>query len=298
MGAAARRQPALVPLAEVIAVALAEDLGEGWSVVDDVTSAATVPEAAMVTAAFVPRQAGVIAGLQALVETFRQVDPRLQVDLQAADGDPAVPGTAVATVAGPARSVLAGERTALNLLTHLSGIASSTRLLVDAVAGTPCVVRDTRKTLPGLRAVEKAAVVAGGGVNHRLSLVDGLLVKDNHVAAAGGIAQATAAALAAAGGLPVQIEVDSLEQLDVVLAAGATQVLLDNFTVEQTAEGVARCRAVDRTVFVESSGAITLQTAGAYAATGVDAVAVGALTHSSGALDVGLDLLLHDVGAG
>jgi nicotinate-nucleotide pyrophosphorylase (carboxylating) len=190
--------------------------------------------------------------------------------------------------------VLAGERTALNLLTHLSGIATATRTLVDAVAGTGCVVRDTRKTLPGLRLVEKEAVLAGGGRNHRMSLVDELLVKDNHVAAAGGTGNAATGALAAADGLPVQIEVDSLAQLDIVLASGGTRVMLDNFSLADTEEGVRRCRALaeetGRPVFVEASGGITVETAPAIAATGVDAVAVGGLTHSSGALDIGLDI--------
>ena len=192
------------------------------------------------------------------------------------------------------RAVLAGERTALNLLTHLSGIATATRTLVDAVAGTGCVVRDTRKTLPGLRLVEKDAVLAGGGRNHRMSLVDELLVKDNHVAAAGGMGNAATGALAAADGLPVQIEVDSLAQLDIVLASGGTRVMLDNFSLADTEEGVRRCRALaeetGRPVFVEASGGITIETAAAIAATGVDAVAVGGLTHSSGALDIGLDI--------
>ncbi|WP_370326996.1 carboxylating nicotinate-nucleotide diphosphorylase [Euzebya sp.] len=281
--------PALVALADVVATALAEDLGEGWVVDDDLTAAATVPATATATARFVPRQPGVVAGLGAVVATYALVDPSTTVTLHAADGDPAVPGRAVATVSGRARAVLVGERTALNLLTHLSGIATATRRLVDAVDGA-CAIRDTRKTLPGLRALEKAAVVAGGGANHRMSLVDELLVKDNHVAAAGGMRQAVTAALAAAGGRPVQVEVDSLDQLDVVLAAGAERVLLDNFSLADTREGVARCRATGRTVFVEASGGITGERIDEVAACGVDAIAVGALTHSAGALDIGLDI--------
>ena len=292
----ARRTPALVAMAQVIAVALAEDLGEGWSADDDVTARATVPADTTATAAFVPRAQGVVAGLDAVVETYAQVDPALHVELLAVDGDAAVPGRAIARVSGRARSVLAGERTALNLLTHLSGVATATRRLVDAVEGTGCAIRDTRKTLPGLRAVEKAAVIAGGGLNHRMSLVDELLVKDNHVAAAGSMRAAAEAALAAADGLAVQIEVDSLDQLDVVLAAGADRVLLDNFSLTETTEGVRRCRAVGRDVFVEASGGITIQTAAAVASTGVDSIAVGALTHSSGALDVGLDIVLEGGG--
>lgn len=292
-------QPVLIELAQVIAVALAEDLGADRDVAADLTAASTVPADTTATAVFVPRQAGVLAGLDAIAETYRQLDPAITVRLMAADGDRATPGVVVAEVSGPARAVLAGERTALNLLTHLSGIATTTRGYVDAVGDRPCVVRDTRKTLPGLRALQKAAVTAGGGVNHRMSLVDGLLVKDNHVAAAGGMAAAASAALAGAGGAAVQIEVDSLDQLDVALQAGAVSVLLDNFSLDDTREGVARCRAVEREVFVESSGGITLQTIADHAATGVDAVAVGALTHSAGALDIGLDIHLDPpTGAG
>ena len=290
------RQPALVPLADVVATALAEDLGEGWSVADDVTAAATVPAHRTATASFVPREAGVVAGVDAIVETYRQVDGSVSVELHATDGDPAVVGEPLAVVSGPARAVLVGERTALNLLTHLSGIASTTRALVDVVAGTGCAVRDTRKTLPGLRLVEKQAVLAGGGANHRMSLVDELLLKDNHVAAAGGMGAAAAGALANAEGLPVQIEVDSLAQLDVVLAAGCRRVMLDNFSLADTREGVRRCRALDEPVFVEASGGIRLETVRAVAETGVDAVAVGALTHSSGALDIGLDIVLDGEG--
>ncbi len=297
-GPADRPAPVLISLAQVIATALAEDLGagadgQGWSVDDDVTAAATIPSSTMARASVVPRQVGVIAGLAAITETYRQVDDDILVRLHAEDGDTTTPGIAVAEVYGPARAVLVGERTALNLLTHLSGIASTTRRLVDAIAGTSCVVRDTRKTLPGLRLVEKQAVLAGGGQNHRMSLVDELLVKDNHVAAAGGMREAVAAALAGARGLPVQVEVDSLAQLDVVLAAGADRVLLDNFSLADTREGVARCRAIGRDVFVEASGGITLETAAAVAACGVDSIAVGALTHSSGALDLGLDISLE-----
>ncbi len=294
--AGARRQPLLVPLEAVVATALAEDLGEDPGPGHDVTAGATIPSTTTATARFVPRQAGVVAGLAAISETYRQLDPAVKVELACADGDTATPGTPIATVSGPARSVMAGERTALNLLTHLSGVASTTAALVAAVGEHRCLVRDTRKTLPGLRLLEKQAVLAGGGANHRMSLLDELLVKDNHVAAAGGMAEAATAALGAAEGLPVQIEVDSLAQLDVVLAAGGRRVMLDNFSLADTEEGVRRCRETTaetgEAVFVEASGGITLETVGAIAATGVDAVAVGALTHSSGALDIGLDIEL------
>jgi nicotinate-nucleotide pyrophosphorylase (carboxylating) len=289
-------EPALVPLARVVATALGEDLGDPPTVGADVTASATVAEHIWARGAFVPRQDGVVAGLAAIAETYAQLDDRVSVRLAVADGDRVRPGEPVAAVEGPAPAVLAGERTALNLLTHLSGVATATRQVVDAIGDHRCVVRDTRKTLPGLRALQKAAVVAGGGVNHRLALVDGLLVKDNHVAAAGGFAQAVRAALAAAAGLAVQIEVDSLAQLDVALAEGVDAVLLDNFTVDDTAEAVRRCRAVRRAVFVESSGALTLDTVEAYAAAGVDAVSLGGLTHSAPALDIGLDVDLDPAG--
>jgi nicotinate-nucleotide pyrophosphorylase (carboxylating) len=195
----------------------------------------------------------------------------------------------VASMRGEARSLLAAERTALNFLTHLSGVATQTSAWVRAVAGTRCVVRDTRKTLPGMRLLQKAAVAAGGGTNHRTGLYDALLVKDNHVAAAGGITGATAAALANAAGRHVQVEVDSLDQLEDALAAGARSVLLDNFTLDDTRAAVRRCRGLGGDVFIEASGGLTLDRAREVAETGVDALAVGALTHSVSALDVGLD---------
>ena len=267
----------------LIALALEEDLAGG-----DVTAAATVPDDVRASAKFVARRDGVVAGLDVVHAVVAAVDPGVTFVAVAADGDSVAAGTVVAEVSGAARSILAAERTALNLLTHLSGVATQTARYVAAVAGTNCAVRDTRKTLPGMRALQKAAVAAGGGVNHRFSLSDGLLVKDNHVAAAGGTTAATSAALGAAGGLPVQIEVDSLEQLEAALAAGATSVLLDNFTLDDMATAVQRCRAA-RDVFVEASGNVTLDTVRDVAATGVDAVAVGALTHSVPSLDIGLD---------
>ena len=267
----------------LIALALAEDLPAG-----DVTAGATVPFDAVATASFVARSPGVVAGLDVVRSVLEAVDPELAFEVLTADGDAVAAGTALARVTGKARSILAAERTALNLLTHLCGIATTTAAHVAAVAGTSCAVRDTRKTLPGMRALQKAAVLAGGGVNHRSSLSDGLLVKDNHVAAAGGVGAATRAALAGADGLPVQVEVDNLGQLDEALAAGARSVLLDNFSLEDMEAAVARCASEDG-VFVEASGNVTLETVAAIAATGVDAVAIGALTHSVRALDVGLD---------
>ena len=272
-------------LTEVVAAALAEDLaGAG-----DRTTAATVPPSAVGRAAFVTREPGVVAGLDALPATFAALDAGVHVTMSAADGDAVHAGAAIATVTGPTRALLTGERTALNLLCHLSGVATATAAYVAAVAGTGCAVRDTRKTLPGLRALEKAAVVAGGGVNHRTGLHDGLLVKDNHVVAAGGVGLATKAALAAAGNLPVQVEVDDLDELEDALSAGARAVLCDNFPLGALRAAVDRCRREPERIFVEASGGIALASVHAVAATGVDAVAVGALTHSARALDIGLD---------
>lgn len=270
---------------EVIALALAEDLGE----IGDVTAVATVVADATGAARFVAREAGVLAGLDAAAAVCAAVDPAVTVTRRIDDGTAVHDGTVIAIVEGPMRAILAAERTALNLLCHLSGVATLTARYVAAVGGTGCIVRDTRKTLPGLRALAKAAVAAGGGSNHRRGLYDGLLIKDNHISAAGGVAAATRAALAAAGDLPVQVEVDDLGQLEAALEAGARAILLDNFTVTDLRQAVARCADLDDDVFLEASGGVTLQTVRAIAETGVDAVAVGALTHSAPALDIGLD---------
>ena len=206
----------------------------------------------------------------------------------AADGDRVAAGQSLLTVSGPIGPILTAERTALNLLCHLSGIATLTRRWVDAVAGTGAQIRDTRKTLPGLRALEKYAVRCGGGVNHRMSLSDAALIKDNHVAAAGSVGAAFAAVRARAPGLPLEVECDTLEQVAEALAAGADLILLDNFDVPALAQavGLAGGRAL-----LEASGGLTLASARAVAETGVDYLAVGALTHSAPALDIGLDLV-------
>lgn len=274
---------------DVVRRALAEDL----DVIGDVTAEATVPPEAVGTARLVARAAGVAAGLDLVAEVYDQLDPRVEVRLRVRDGETVAVGQVLAEVAGPLRSVLTGERTALNLVTHLSGVATATARYVDAVAGTGCVVRDTRKTTPGLRLLEKAAVRAGGGVNHRVGLFDALLVKDNHVAAAGDVASATRAALAGARGRPVQVEVDGLEQLEAAIAAGARDVLLDNLDVEQTRAAVERARRLEADhgpVVLESSGGLDLERVRGYAQAGVDRIAVGALTHSAPQLDLALDL--------
>ncbi len=229
-----------------------------------------------------------VAGLPVAAAVFWLVSPEVQIAPQAADGDRIAAGQSVLTVSGPIGPILTAERTALNLLCHLSGVATLTRRWVDAVAGTRAQIRDTRKTLPGLRALEKYAVRCGGGVNHRMSLSDAALIKDNHVAAAGSVAAAFAAVRAAAPGLPLEVECDTLDQVAEALAAGADLILLDNFGVPALAQavGLAAGRAL-----LEASGGLTLASARAVAQTGVDYLAVGALTHSAPALDIGLDIV-------
>jgi nicotinate-nucleotide pyrophosphorylase (carboxylating) len=275
-------------VAAVIRVALDEDLRDG----PDVTTLATVPADQSCRAAVTPRAAGVLAGGSVALAVF---DTLLGGDLQilslAADGFDLVPGTPALVIAGPTAGILTAERTALNLVTHLSGIATATRAWVTAVGGTDARIRDTRKTLPGLRALEKYAVRCGGGVNHRFSLGDAALVKDNHVAAAGSVSAAIKAVRALDPDIELEVEVDTLEQLDEAITSGASLVLLDNFSLADTAEAARRVRALPGPrVLLESSGGLSLDRAAAVAATGVDFLAVGAITHSAPALDLGLDL--------
>ncbi len=271
----------------LVRTTLDEDLAGGV----DVTSAATVPAEQVSTGDFVARAGGVVAGLpvaQAVLEVVTSGSARFGSVV--ADGAAVARGDVLATVTGPTRALLTGERTALNLLCHLSGVATLTRQWVDAVAGTGAAVRDTRKTTPGLRALEKYAVRCGGGVNHRMALSDAALVKDNHVVAAGGVGPAFAAVRAMWPGLPVEVEVDTLDQLDEVLAAGADLVLLDNMGPDLMRTAVARAAGRAR---LEASGGLTLANAAQVAATGVDFVSVGALTHSAPVLDIALDLREH-----
>ncbi len=268
----------------LIRATLAEDLGGGV----DVTSVATVPDGQVATMDLTARAAGVVAGIPVAARVFEvESGGRSQVTIVRADGERVQRGDVVLTVTGRTRSLLVCERTALNLLCHLSGVATATAAWADALSGTRARVRDTRKTTPGLRVLEKYAVRCGGGVNHRMGLWDAALVKDNHVVAAGGVAQAFEAVRSRFPGVPVEVEVDSLAQLAEVVEAGADLVLLDNFSPAQTAEAVAlvagRCQ-------LESSGGLSLHVAQAYAATGVDFLAVGALTHSAPVLDLGADL--------
>lgn len=268
----------------VIGAALAEDLDGGV----DVTSAATVPAKQRSVLELVAREPGVLAAVPVAAAVFDAVgEGRVTVSEVATDGDRVVQGAVVLRASGPTRDLLTAERTALNLLGHLSGIATHTAQWADAIAGTGARVRDTRKTSPGLRRLEKYAVRCGGGVNHRMSLSDAALVKDNHVLAAGGVREAFVAVRQMWPGLDVEVEVDTLNQLREVLDAGADLVLLDNFTVEQTREAVVLNAGRAR---LESSGGLTLEVAHAYADTGVDFLAVGALTHSSRVLDIGGDL--------
>jgi nicotinate-nucleotide pyrophosphorylase (carboxylating) len=274
--------PALV--ADLAAAALGEDLAGGT----DVTTAATVPATARGRGDLVARSPGVVAGLPVAAAVFALTSADLDWAELTADGDRVGAGQPVLSVTGPVRAILTAERTALNLLCHLSGIATLTRQWADAVAGTKAAIRDTRKTTPGLRALEKYAVRCGGGVNHRMSLSDAALIKDNHVAAAGSVAGAFAAVRAQAPGLPLEVECDTLEQVAEALSAGADLILLDNFTVTDRAAAV---RLVGGRALLEASGGLTLASARAVAETGVDYLAVGALTHSAPALDIGLDLV-------
>ncbi|MBI1378126.1 MAG: carboxylating nicotinate-nucleotide diphosphorylase [Frankiales bacterium] len=277
---------------DLIRRTVAEDLDGGV----DVTSAATVPAEQRSTMDLVARGTGVAAGVPVAAAVFDAVsDGDAAVQVVTADGSRVGPGDVLLTVTGRTRDLLTAERTALNLLCHLSGVATATARWADALAGTPTRVRDTRKTTPGLRVLEKYAVRCGGGVNHRMSLSDAALVKDNHVVAAGGVAAAFDAVRAMWPGLPVEVEVDSLEQLGEVLDAGADLVLLDNFVpaTMRLAVGIAaeHAAATGRPrALLEASGGLTLEDAAAVGATGVDYVAVGALTHSAPVLDVGADL--------
>jgi nicotinate-nucleotide pyrophosphorylase (carboxylating) len=263
------------------AAALAEDLAGGT----DITTGATVPVGMRGRADLVARTAGVVAGLP-VAQTVFWLAGDVVGDQLTDDGDRVSAGEAVLAVSGQVQAILTAERTALNMLCHLSGIATLTRQWADAVAGTKARIRDTRKTLPGMRALQKYAVRCGGGINHRMSLSDAALVKDNHVAAAGSVAAAFAAVRAQAGGVPVEVECDTLDQVTEALAAGADLILLDNFTVRDMAAAV---RLADGRALLEASGGLTLATARAVAETGVDYLAVGALTHSAPALDIGLD---------
>jgi len=277
-------QPASHAIESVLRNALAEDLGAAG----DITSAAIIDQNTMIEASIVARGDGVVAGLSLSLRAFAMVDATITTVAVETDGSIVGSGAALATVAGPALGVLGAERTCLNMLGHLSGIATATRQVVDSVAHTGASVVDTRKTTPGLRALEKYAVRAGGGRNHRFGLFDAVLIKDNHLDAAGGIAQAVAAARAASGHtVKVEVEVEDLPGLDAAIEAGADAVLLDNMTVDEMAEAVTRTRG---RLILEASGGITPTTAVAAAESGVDVISLGWLTHSAPNWDVAMDI--------
>jgi nicotinate-nucleotide pyrophosphorylase (carboxylating) len=273
-----------VQVEDIAHLAIEEDLDGGV----DVTSMATVPQDAVATGDFTAREAGTVAGLRVAEAILSIVcTTEFEVERHVEDGDRVEAGQKLLSVTAGTRDLLTGERSALNILCRLSGIATATRAWADLLEGTGAKVRDTRKTTPGLRALEKYAVRCGGGVNHRMSLSDAALVKDNHVIAAGGVAEAFKAVRDRFPDLPIEVEVDTLDQVREVLDAGADLILLDNFTPAETEQAVA---LVAGRAMLESSGRLALDNARAYAETGVDYLAVGALTHSSPILDIGLDL--------
>jgi len=266
-----------------VRAALLEDLGRAG----DLTTDAIVPASARATTVLRARQPGVVAGLDFARTAFRLIDPAIAMEVARQDGSALVPGDVIATVSGPARGILTAERTALNFLGHLSGIASATRAVVDAIAGHKAQIVCTRKTLPGLRIAQKYAIRVGGGSNHRFGLDDAVLIKDNHVAIAGGVAEAVARARAGVGHMvKIELEVDTLDQLREALSLRVDAVLLDNMGPEMLTEAV---RMVDGRAITEASGGITPATAPSVAASGVDLISIGWLTHSVRVLDIGLD---------
>jgi nicotinate-nucleotide pyrophosphorylase (carboxylating) len=268
----------------IVRAALLEDLGRAG----DLTTDAIVPADLVASASLNARQSGVVAGLDLATLAFRLIDERIELDRRRRDGDAVAAGDTIAVIQGPARAILTAERTALNFLCRLSGIASATASIVAAVAGQSTHIVCTRKTTPGLRTIEKYAVRAGGGSNHRFGLDDAVLIKDNHVAIAGGVATAIERARAGVGHLvKIEVEVDTLTQLEEAMAVGVDAVLLDNMTIKQLRQAV---HMVAGRALTEASGRVTPDTAPAIAATGVDLISIGWLTHSAPTLDIGLDL--------
>lgn len=264
---------------------LAEDLGTGG----DVTSKATIDADSHFTSEMRCRQEMVVAGLEVAGAFFRRLDPEVTIELPVNDGDRCEVGTVLMRLAGNARGMLTAERAALNTLQHLSGIATLTRRYVDEIDGTGAILLDTRKTIPGLRVLDKYAVRMGGGHNHRMRLDDGMLIKDNHVAVCGGVAQAVAKAREAGTGLQIQVEVDRIDQIEPALTAGANRLLLDNMDPAMLREAVA---LVGKRVPLEASGGVTLETIRFIAETGVDFISLGRITQSAPAVDIGLDYAL------
>lgn len=274
--------PAFI-IEKAVQAALEEDLGRAG----DITSQSTIPADAKARVLFVARQPGVVAGLDLARAAFRLLDPNLRIAVQIPDGGRVEPGDTIAAVEGNARAIVTAERVALNFMGHLSGIATATREIVDAAAGTKARICCTRKTTPGLRAFEKYAVKAGGGFNHRFGLDDAILIKDNHIAIAGGVKAAVEGARAKAGHMVrIEVEVDTLDQLKELLDLGVDAVLLDNMGPDTLKEAVA---LTDGRAALEASGRITAETAGPIARSGVDYISVGWITHSAPCLDIGLD---------
>ena len=283
------QRPDLAPLPDhLVRGAVARSLEEDLGLSGDITSQACLPSGAIADVVMATRRAGVVSGMQLAVEAFRQMDPSIVVEVLTPDGTAIKPGDVLLKARGNARAVLSAERTALNFMGRMSGIATLTAAYVARVRHTGARILDTRKTTPGLRAFEKYAVLCGGGVNHRFGLFDAILIKDNHVGVAGGIIPALQRAKTRAGStVKIEIEVDSLTQLDEVLKEGADIVLLDNMTPAMLAEGVKRAKG---RIITEASGGVTLETVAAIAETGVDYISSGALTHSAPVLDIGLDI--------
>ena len=277
--------PADFDLDDFVKRTLAEDLGTGG----DVTSTSTIAEDARFTAEMNARQPIVVAGIEIAAAFFRTLEAGVQIDVMVEDGHPAEMGTTLMRLSGNARAMLAAERSALNTLQHLSGIATMARTYVNAIAGTGAVLLDTRKTIPGLRSLEKFAARMGGAHNHRMRLDDGVLIKDNHVAVCGGVAEAVRRAKAANTGLQVQVEVDRIDQIEPALAAGADRLLLDNMDPAKLRQAVS---LVAKRVPLEASGGVTLETIRFLAETGVDFISVGRITQSAPAVDIGLDYSL------
>ena len=272
-------------VADIIARALNEDLAD----VGDITSQAVVPENAMSTAHLVARQDGVIAGIAVASSVFESVDHEIELDIQVADGDRVLAGTVVMRVTGPSRSILTAERTALNLLARMSGVATATAELVELVKGTGARITDTRKTMPGLRVLDKYAVTAGGGVNHRMGLYDAVMIKDNHIVAAGDIRAAVVQARDSVGPeTEIVVEVETLDELTHVLDTDADRVLLDNMDVDTLRDAV---RLAGGSMATEASGGVTVDTVRSIAETGVDLISVGAITHSVPQMDLALDFV-------
>jgi nicotinate-nucleotide pyrophosphorylase (carboxylating) len=285
-----------IDIERLIDTALSEDLGGNdgiKSAAGDITTRTVIPEDAELEAVLITRENVVVAGLDVALEVFRRLDPEAVLEPQVRDGDHAARGAILARIKGQAQALLTAERTALNFIQHLSGIATLTRVYVKKIEGTRCALLDTRKTIPGLRALEKYAARKGGGNNHRLGLHDGVLIKDNHIAIAGGVGKAVARAKAA-GLSDIEVECDTLDQVAEALEAGADSLLLDNMDVETLRRAVALRDSKNAKAKLEASGGITIETIRVIAETGVDFISVGRITQSAPAVDMGLDFIVGD----